>query len=276
MAQKSNLITVRKKNNFLCLYNFNNKIFILGFQLLTELKQLLIKKNIILLNEFVNVSCNKLQLNGSLFFKYSKVKLLNRKKKKFNEKSKFVSYSLKNRKVKILFQNISEFLKINLLNLNFVVLNNKINKDVLLYLFNSLKFFLKSLFNRRINLFVDFIKLVVLCCFNYIKADILLKKISKIFCSLQKRSHGIFFVFLQKLFNILVFELKNKFKNIDAFKGIKFIIKGRIKGKPRSSLVLIQKGNIPIQSIDKNIEYFSTHNYTPHYGVFGFKIWILN
>jgi len=274
MSQKSNLITIRKNSRFLNLQNFNEKFFLLGYQFLTEFKQLLAKKNIVFLNEFFNLSCNKLYLNGSLFFKYSKIKILNRKKKLLDKKSKFLLLS--DTKILFLFNNLKKFFKINIFLFNFNILNKKIKKELILFLFNDLKYFYKSLFSRRIGLFFDFLKLTTLCCLKLIKIDIFLKLISSIFCSLQKKSHSLFFIFITKLFNTLIFELKTKFKELNVFNGIKFLINGRIKGKPRANKLIIQKGKIPTQSIDKNLFYSSTHNYTPHYGVFGFKIWVLH
>lgn len=50
------------------------------------------------------------------------------------------------------------------------------------------------------------------------------------------------------------------------------MVSGRIRGKPRSSSTLIQSGNVPTQSITKDIDFASSHIYTL-YGVFGIKIW---
>mgnify|MGYP001987542308 CR=1 FL=1 len=55
--------------------------------------------------------------------------------------------------------------------------------------------------------------------------------------------------------------------------GVKVLIKGRIKGKPRSNTVSIVKGLTPIQSISKNIEYSKLNVYTLN-GAFGFKLWV--
>jgi ribosomal protein S3 len=55
--------------------------------------------------------------------------------------------------------------------------------------------------------------------------------------------------------------------------GIKFIIKGKLKGKRRKSNSIINIGQIPVQSLYKHIEFSKTHAFTV-YGTFGLKLWV--
>jgi ribosomal protein S3 len=81
-------------------------------------------------------------------------------------------------------------------------------------------------------------------------------------------------LFLKVLFKSLI-EISNNStnKNVNSVSGIKLLISGRLKGKPRSSTSCIQVGSIPSQSLDKNVNFSKIHVYTL-YGAFGFKIWV--
>lgn len=274
MSKKSNLTTIRKNFKFLNFNNLDNKIFIIGLNFLKSFTQLLLKKNIILIDDYTNISCNKLFIKGQLYFKCIKIKKLN--KKKFFVKTK-KSFLLSENKEKIfkLFNSLTEFFKINCIILNFSILNEQIDKFVVKTLYSSLKVFLNRLFNRRTGLFVDFIKIISLYCKNEVNIHTVLQIISQIFCSIQKRSHSQFFIFIEKVFNLITSLIKKKVDNFKGITGVKFVVNGRIKGKPRSSSFKTIKGKVPTQSINKNIEYIKKNNYTPHYGVFGFKMWVL-
>jgi ribosomal protein S3 len=56
--------------------------------------------------------------------------------------------------------------------------------------------------------------------------------------------------------------------------GLKFVINGKLKGKPRSSVNFIKEGNLPLQTLNKNIDFSRIHSYTLM-GVFGLKLWVL-
>jgi hypothetical protein len=110
------------------------------------------------------------------------------------------------------------------------------------------------------------LKITALFINNYVNLDFFLYLLSQIFRVLAKKNHNKFIVFLKFLFKLILFNNK-------AIKGFKFIINGRISGKPRASSFTIQEGSLPNQSLDKNIHFAKSHVYTI-LGSFGFKIWV--
>ena len=56
-------------------------------------------------------------------------------------------------------------------------------------------------------------------------------------------------------------------------KGIKVCISARFNGAPRAKSRLIIVGDIPIQTINKQIDYHETTSYTKN-GTFGIKLWV--
>jgi ribosomal protein S3 len=122
-------------------------------------------------------------------------------------------------------------------------------------------------FNRRHNLFIDFIKISALLIVNDINIKVFSKALEQIFKILQKRSHNRFISFLKKYFLILINSKGSKIK------GIKMIINGKLGGKPRSSTKKILVGSLPLKTVDTNTVFTKNHVYTP-YGAYGFKLWI--
>lgn len=105
-----------------------------------------------------------------------------------------------------------------------------------------------------------------------VKSSIFLQILGEIFRVLPVRRQRFFFNFLKIIFTELIS------KNLDGqnfYKskvvGIKFLASGKLQGKPRSSTSILQVGPVPIQSIDKNIEYSSLNVYTI-VGSFGLKL----
>jgi ribosomal protein S3 len=81
---------------------------------------------------------------------------------------------------------------------------------------------------------------------------------------------------LRSLFKLLTNKNLNvKINNlqIKSILGIKFIIQGRLQGKPRASNNIILIGSVPTQAFQKNIDYSLNHIYTK-LGAFGIKLWI--
>ena len=99
--------------------------------------------------------------------------------------------------------------------------------------------------------------------------------LSLIFRSLSKKIHSRFLFFIKNVFKILIFDLKA----VDvpdklSILGLKFAINGKLKGKPRSSVNFIKEGNLPLQTLNKSIDFSRIHSYTLM-GVFGLKLWVL-
>ena len=126
--------------------------------------------------------------------------------------------------------------------------------------------FRRLIFPRRYSFFIDFLKISLLFFNKKVDIHIYLYLISEVFKILQKRRHNQFLVFLQHLFNFF-------FKKNKLFKGVKLVLKGRLKGKTRSSKYILNLGSAPLQTISQNIHYSKIHIFTI-YGVFGMKFWI--
>lgn len=56
----------------------------------------------------------------------------------------------------------------------------------------------------------------------------------------------------------------------NKIKGLKFSIKGKLKGKPRKKKLQILVGNVPCQQIKHPVDFAKTHVYN-RYGAFGLK-----
>ena len=261
MSQKSNLLTLRKKKN-LNLLVFNSKICLYGYQYLTFFKFLLKKKNILITFKTLNFVNNQIFFNLNCFFKTSKYVFYRRCRKK-KSLSRIHTNFFK------LFFNQLNFLKNNLISFNIKNVNTTLNKKLLVFFFKSLKSFLGSLFERRYNLFVDFLKIVSLLVEKKINSETFLSVLGEIFHVLPKTKHSNFFLLLKTVFFLLTSN-----KNINSsVKGIKLLINGKLKGKMRASSILIFKGSVPNQTLSKNIEFSKLHTYT-RYGAFGFQLWI--
>ena len=267
MGQKSNLLTLQKNNKQeLNLQVQNSKLFLKGYVFMNKFERLLSKKNILISTKELNVESNKLFLNISLFFRSNKTLFYRRKG--FVSKKKIVN---NNTSLETLFfKNLnSSVLSINLLNLN-----NYLDRDLLNAFYKSFKRFVGVLFNRRFNLFIDFLKINALFLKSKVSSKVYLSLLGQIFRILPKSKHGRYLLFLKLLFKALI-DISENSKNsfIKPILGVKLLISGKLKGKPRSTVSCIQVGSVPSQSIDKNVDFSKIHVYTL-YGAFGFKIWI--
>jgi len=94
---------------------------------------------------------------------------------------------------------------------------------------------------------------------------------------LRKKKHSSFISFIKRFFSVLIFSIPEQTKifkyNHNPIKGIKFLINGKIKGKARSSTTCVTLGQVPIQTLDSNIDFSKVHVFTI-YGVFGLKLWV--
>lgn len=271
MGNKTNLFTLRPE------YTFNSSRldineFLYTYFFLNSLEFLFIKKKVFLTNSNLLLFNNKIFLTLFIFFRVAKIfKFLKFKKIKSNN---FFNPVIKKKSFTFLL-NSFKTLKINLLiytvvNLNFFLRKNK--KKICL-LFKSLKRIAVVLFPRRFRFFLDFIQISVLFLKQKISTKFLLKNLVDIFRMLQKKLHAKFLNFVSHYFKLLLFESKNLFFNKFNLKGLKFIIAGKLKGKPRSTKYIFTTGRVPIQTMDCIIDYAKDHAFTI-YGVFGFKLWL--
>ena len=261
MGQKSNIITLRKNQDkdFLS-HNTKFNFIILNF--INSLKVLMNKRSIFLINTDFTYNCNKIYLKFVVFYSTRKLNSY----RKFTSKKKSKTYALPLNNILSRIQKLS---KTTLIFTQFKVLTIK-NKDLVQLFYNNFKKFAGVLFDKRYNLFLDFIKIASLFFEKKISTKILLHMLGKIFCFLQKKRHSQFFVFIEKLFNLFLINTKNEGSNI---RGIRFLVSGKLLGKAMASRQLINIGCVPTQTYKEHIDFEQLHVYTL-YGVFGFKIWI--
>jgi hypothetical protein len=276
MGQKSNILTVRNVKSNLNLKKNNSKLFLYGFKFLELLNTVTFSKDILLTEKTLNFVNNQCFYNLELFYRTKKLVTYKNKKKTHlkNDNSLKTTFAKQN-SVLTLFLNQFKTLHSSLFVFNFKVLNNFIDKNIVLQLFRTFRSFFYVLFNRRFNLFVDFLKLTFLLYVSKIPVSAYLFLLGQIFKVLPKKTHNRFLVFLELVFKFLLTKKLSSKRNIffSTIKGIKFIVNGKIRGKMRSSSKCISVGTIPIQSLNKNIEFSKTHVYTL-YGAFGFQIWL--
>lgn len=263
MGQKANLLTLRKVNINLNLLSSNSKNFIYQYHILQLLKHVVYFKGIWMSKTCFNVLNNIAIYTFNVYYQTIKVHF-------YRQKTASLIFNLP-KKLNFFFK-LFNFYKITGLTLIIKNLNITINKELLKNFYKKTKKFLNILFSRRFNLYLDFLKLTSLFCENKIEIFEYLKLLGLIFKPLIKRKHNRFIFFLKYLFKIFInFNTENQlFLNIY---GIKFSIMGKLLGKPRASSVLIKEGCMPIQGLEKNIEFSKIHVYT-NLGAFGFKMWV--
>jgi hypothetical protein len=277
MSQKSVLLTLRQNRHFLNLSNHSPKTFLYLYFFLIKFKDMLQAKNIIISNEFLNTTGNKIFLNANLLFSSSILKSYKKKKKHL----KATSINIANNKIsaylqKYLFKKLNLFLKTNLIVLNFNILNHYISEEEINYFFVALESLAASVFPRKASLFVDFIKLTVLYRKSLISLDTYANALAKVFSGLHKKNHGKFTAFLNSLFELLYHEDSeiSPFKDSLGYGGIKVILTGRLRGKAKASSEVVSVGIIPSHSINKDIDFAKARSYLPGLGVIGLKIWV--
>ena len=160
----------------------------------------------------------------------------------------------------------------NFVTVNFKNLNKTLNKHVVVYFYEQVRRFNSILFSRRFNLFIDFIKFTAFFVESKINSDRYLYLLGQIFRILPKRKHSRFLFFLKFIFKTVV-DLNTRTKIPSSIRGVKFLINGKLQGKTRASSSSIQVGSVPIQSLDKNVDFSRLHVYTL-YGAFGFQMWV--
>ena len=261
MGQKSNLLTLRSSNLQSNLLTENSKVFVYGLIFLNFFEKLLRKKKVLLVNKELNFEANKGFLNCSVFFQSIKIAKYQQIKASSVLFSPFFLQSLIT-KYFSLFTN-------NVIHIKFVNLNKKVNKKAFWFYFKQIQKFTNTLFARRFKLLIDFVKFISFFEQKKIKIESFLFLLGQIFKILPKKKHNTFLIFVKILFNRLL-NSKTKDKNI---LGLKLIINGRLKGKPRSSSTLLLVGSVPVQSLSKKIEFAKLHVNTL-LGVFGFQFWV--
>nr|YP_008519340.1 30S ribosomal protein S3 [Nannochloropsis granulata]AGI48919.1 30S ribosomal protein S3 [Nannochloropsis granulata] len=104
--------------------------------------------------------------------------------------------------------------------------------------------------------------------FGYGNASLLSKLIS--YMIEDNRKHTQTVRFLKKSLQILFQKMPPNFFAVD---GIKILIKGRFNKRRRTKTIVLQQGQISLQTIKTPIDYYQTQAITL-YGAFGIKIWL--
>jgi small subunit ribosomal protein S3 len=88
--------------------------------------------------------------------------------------------------------------------------------------------------------------------------------------SLKKlKRHNFFLRFIKTALTMFM-----SYKTISSkIKGIKINVKGRLNRVPRAKSKMITIGNVPLLTIDSNIDYSETTSYTTN-GSIGVKVWV--
>jgi hypothetical protein len=266
MGQKANLLTIYSSQKNFNLQTDNPNLFLKGYFFEKALKRLLYKKDILVSKSELNFEGSKILLNLDLY--YRSLKTSQYKRKGFSSKPSDNSVI---KSLKPLIKSLIFNLKNSSVVLSQSTLNNFLEKPILIFFYSKFKRFAGVLFNRRFSLFIDFLKMTSLFFIGRITTSCYLQVLGQIFKILPKRKHARFLVFLKALFTTLVEGSAGFDNNIG---GIKLIISGKLKGKPRSSITTISVGSVPVQSVDQNVDFTKMHVYTL-LGTFGFKIWVL-
>lgn len=270
MGQKSNVLTLRKSEVNLNLYRNNSLEFLYGYTFLKLIEKLFSNHKIFLTKFILNFVENKIFINFVLFFNV--VKVLKMKKKSTHLVRENITpralFFLKNRFCSLVLKQL-KFLNKNLIVFCFTSINFFLKKknDLILKIFKDFKRYVNVLFPRRFRFFLDFVKLSLLFSLNKINSSFYIKILTEIFRILQKKRHARFFQFIKKFFIFLI-QIKNS-----TLKGFKLSISGNLKGKRRGSKKCITFGRFPLQSFNKKIEFAKSHVFTI-YGTFGLKIWV--
>lgn len=122
------------------------------------------------------------------------------------------------------------------------------------------------LFIRRHGLFSDFINMSALLVDGKVKVQAYLLLLSEIFTVVLKNKHSQFFLLITTVFNYILNQ-KNS-----LVKGLKFVLNGKVKGKPRTSTFRAIFGTVPSQQIVSKVEFSKVNTYN-RYGAYGFKLW---
>ena len=165
------------------------------------------------------------------------------------------------------------FLQSNFVSFKIVVLNRKVDEMQVTFLTLKLGSFLNALFSRRSTLFLDFIRGTSLFIDGQLSTQSYLEFLGLIFKGLQKKSHSKFILFVKELFTLII--LDSEFKSFDKsakLKGVKFVLNGKLKGKPRASSLFVNIGSVPESTITKDVVYSKLSVHTL-YGVYGLKMW---
>lgn len=218
----------------------------------------------------VNVFFNKIGLKQDKISKDLLIKKMYYIKKKF-QVNKFKSWNLKNVYTVLdcylinIFKVILEF---TMHKFDIVINFSCINKDCSYFkIFKKKNFSLVQRFKSVSFFKQDGFELLCYVIFNKNSAKLLAKFISFHLKTIKRPTFLLSCV--QKTLKVLM-----SIKKRAVVKGVKIIIKGRLRKGPRAKHKQVILGDVPVQTIDLNIDYFQTtiHNSKGSYGI---KVWII-
>lgn len=215
------------------------------------------------------------QTNFTHFYKIKKYLKLNR----YHDFQKFArnsshspidnrSFETTNKlKVKSVFDQLFKVLNLFTNNkLNIVINFCCINKDLTFLKFSQTKKFSLLQKFRNTPFLKEGIELLFHVVYNKNSANLLVRFIALQLKKIKRQK--LFFSFLKQALSILIDS------NFSKVKGVKIIVKGRLNGVPRAKHQIINIGDVPVQSINEDLDYSQTtvHNSSGSYGI---KAWIV-
>lgn len=150
--------------------------------------------------------------------------------------------------------------------LNIVINFCCINKDLQFLKFSQTKKFSLLQKFRTAPFLKEGIELLFHVVYNKNSANLLARFIA---IQLKKiKRQKFFFSFLKQSLSVLIDS------NFSKIKGVKIVVKGRLNGVPRAKHKIISIGDVPVQSIEEELDYSQTvvHNSSGSYGI---KVWIV-
>ena len=257
VSSRSNFNVFEKKKSFLLVNSKGNKKIISGN-----------KKNLVSDLDFSNdLGSNKKNLNLPKTHNFSKdmygiKKYLNSNKFNSSNIYNFTSNSFNN-SLENMLKVISNFTSNKF---NVIVNFSCINKD-----FNHLSF----LKNKKVRMlqkfksipfFKDGLELLFHVAFNKNSARLLAKFIS--FQLKVIKRPNFFLAFIKQTLTILISS------KLSTLKGVKIILKGRLSKGPRAKHRILSIGDVAVQSLNCNMDYFQTTTHNAN-GSYGIKVWVV-
>lgn len=150
--------------------------------------------------------------------------------------------------------------------LNIVINFCCINKDLTFLKFSQTKKFSLLQKFRNTPFLKEGVELLFHVVYNKNSANLLARFIAVQLKKIKRQKS--FFSFLKQALSILIDS------NFSKVKGIKIIVKGRLNGVPRAKHKIISVGDVPVQSINEELDYSQTavHNSSGSYGI---KVWVV-
>jgi hypothetical protein len=271
MSKKENQITRRQSKNFEQL-NVGQYLLIDYYFYQKTLNSVFRFKGVYLTKVCFLQKSNEFVIFHDLFFDSSRLSKYKKMRLKLN--SEGINLVENNKDLFFFFNVYNSKFNMHTTKVLFCVLNKFINREIVYVLRNILKSFIKTLFSRRFNFFIDFLKITALFLTDKVSLSFYTSTLVRVFCILPKKLYGYFMKFIDVLFKAIVFNKNFKSTKIKTpIIGLKCTFSGKRTRKPRAKIHTRTYGDISIQNFSQKIFFSKISAYT-RLGVFGFKIWI--